>query len=139
MFSLQDRFYNSSVIWSTSHFCLALLSTLEKYTGFYFPPRKSFLLFHQVCFPSRLLFPHRLSNATQSTGCTELLAMRSMEDQKERGTRVVDIVEADAERQLLHGRGMYTAKKKPSHLRFGPLKHVILQTIICNSIASLSS
>lgn len=65
--------------------------------------------------------------------------MRSTEDQQKQGTRVVDTVEVDAEQQLLHGRGMYPAKKKLSHLRFGPLKHVTLQTFICSSVASSSS
>ena len=91
---------------------------------FYFPQCTSFLLFHQVCFLSRLLFPHRISNATHPAGLHRAVGHEIYRRPTRMRTKDCGRGQSWCRKAITARQGRVPGKEKALTLRFGPLKHV---------------
>jgi len=121
----------------------SLLFSLSQRTGeirwVYFPQCTSFLLIHQVCFLYRLLFPHRISNAPHAAGLHRAAGHEIYRRLTGTRTRHWGHRWSSCRKAIPAWQGHAPGKEQALTLRFGPLKHVTLQTFTCNSLSSSSS
>lgn len=108
----------------------SLLFSLTEHTGeihwFYFPQCTSFLLFHQVGFLSRLLFPHKISNATHTAGLHRAVGHETYRRLTRTRAKGCGHGRSWCRKAITAWQGRVLGKEKSLTLRFGPSKHRII-------------